>query len=220
MSKLSELNLPPDGLSEEIPVDLPELGGFTQLPPGDYDFRLPANLAECWSTYVLEKGGTHLRLSFDQEHPMIVLGGEHDGEPFMYQSFTSQTRPRGKDQAQLSDLAYLLRDGLKDKRPITGKPQLAAAINEGAGKIVRANIQLTAQCRDDKPIRVEQDGVMTTVEGTMGCGARFYQGYRGNRANTFAIPKDDKGQPATSFVCVCGANLRAFPSVNKFLRRT
>lgn len=230
--KLNELPLTSDGTADEIPADLPEIGTYTPaLYPGDYEMRLPASLPECWEVFDLEMedGSTeqHISLRFDNDHPLVVIGGPHDGETLSYQTFTDVARPRGKDKVMVSDLAYLLRDGLGDKTPIKGKTRsevqkaLIALVNKGAGKIVSTTVQWTSSCRDDKPARFKmEDGSIQPDETTFGCGARYYQDYRGSKEGSFALPKGEDGKFLENFECTqCGAQLRCFAQIGKFRRK-
>lgn len=250
---------------EEDDLGSLQMGGQrTTLLPGTDTFRLPTNLAQLWHDIVAEDTRPFLpngqpnpnrgqqvkrrQVKFDRNNPLVVVGGAHDGEP-MTASFSTNPRPRGKkDEAKtpwISDAAMLLEVGLGDKsRPKTA-PELEAAINRFAGKTVRIEHGLTAQCRPDKvryivvdtqePTGQVVNGVpqFTVVSKTMpdpsgakGCGKRFYTSYFKNpQAGAVAAP----GQPPAPAYDLevecdnvvggqsCGAVVRAFESVERFL---
>jgi hypothetical protein len=149
-----------------------------------------------------------------------------DGQTLAFQSFTDRARPRGKDRVMVSDLAYLLRDGLKDTSKIAGatradvQKSLMAAINKGAGKTVAVTVQWTASCRDDKPARFQlDDGSVTVDETTFGCGAKYYQDYRGSKPGLYPLPKGDDGKYLENFACAqCAAILRCFAQIGRIRR--
>jgi hypothetical protein len=86
-------------------------------------------------------------------------------------------RPRGKDKIKVSDMAYLLR-ALGHDKPLKNGANLdwAKALLQYAGKEFDATIEVQAFCNDKKDIYAEDgQGGSQVVEGTKGCGARYYQ---------------------------------------------
>jgi hypothetical protein len=231
--------------------ELPEqMGGTrTTLMPGIFTFKIPDNLSQLWHEVEIEDSRPYLangqpnptkgqkikrqQLKFDRNAPLVVVGGQHDGEP-MTATFTNNPRPRGKKDdpktAWISDLAYFLDIGLQGQikpeqrvRP-TSVAAMQAAINKFAGKTVRIETGLTAQCRPDKPryipVVVMENGqrVETSMQdpsGQKGCGKRYYT--------------PDFKDPATGaydreILCACsgapgdpGAVLRGFENVERIL---
>lgn len=207
--------------------DLPEQmgGAFVNLMPGIDAFRLPVELGQLWAPVKIKdpRSGAEVErvmLKLDKNHPMVIVGGKHEGET-LTANFSSNPRPRGKkdDPATpwVSDLAYLLEVSLGDKsRPKTADA-LKAAINKHAGKIVRLDHGLSGQCRTDKVRYILQvvEGVEKSIPdptGEMGCGKRFY-------TRDF---KNDDGTYSDTITCDCSTEqttvaLRGFPSVDRFL---
>lgn len=213
--------------------DLPEQfgGEYTTLMPGVDLFKLPLELPQLWDTQTMTDGNPHsptyqqqvtrFRLKFDRDHPLVVVGGPRDGET-MTATITTNPRPRGKkddpDTKWVSDLAYLYALSLQGKDRPASQEALKTAINKYAGKIVRLEHGLSGQCREDKVRYVlSADGQSTTKDpaGSMGCGERFY-------TKDFKI-KGEGGQPDTysdQVACDCGAVVRGFPSIERFLAPT
>lgn len=218
--------------------DLPEqMGGpRTTLLPGISTFRIPDNLAQLWHDVEIEDtretlaNGTpnptkgqkvkRKQLKFDRSNPLVVVGGPHDGEP-MTATFTSNPRPRGKKADPktpwISDLAYLLEISLNDKSRPTTVDGLVTQITKYAGKTIRLEHGLTAQCRPDKVRYIlvttaEGESTMQDPQGTKGCGARYY-------TKDFKNPEAAAGQAAydAEIQCDCTAVLRGFEQVERFL---
>jgi hypothetical protein len=212
--------------------DLPEQmgGAFVNLFPGIDLFKLPVNIQQLWDEIVMEdqnpKSKTYkqqvrrLRLRFNRDNPLVIVGGAHEGET-MTATLTSSPRPRGKKTdpttAWVSDLAYLLEVSLKDGSRPANPELLKAAINRYAGRMVRLEHGLSAQCREDKVRYVLQtiDGVERAAPDpneTKGCGMRYY-------TKDFKDSEAKPGEPQYSdqIECDCGALLRGFPSVDRFL---
>lgn len=243
---------PADPGAEQWPEgDLPEqMGGTrTTLMPGIYTFKLPDNLTQLWHDVEIEDSRPFLsngqpnptkgqkvkrkQLKFDRNAPLVVVGGEHDGEP-MTATFTNNPRPRGKKDdpktAWISDLAYFLDIGLQGQTPAaqrvrpTSVDGIVAAINKFAGKTIRIETGLTAQCRPDKvrymPVVVMENGQQVETStpdpaGTKGCGKRYY---------TPDFKDPTTGKFDREILCPCsgapgdaGAVLRGFESVERIL---
>lgn len=237
--------------------DLPEqMGGArTTLMPNNYTFRLPDNLPQLWHTVEIEDTRPFLangqpnptkgqkvprrQLKLDRNSPMVVVGGPHDGEP-MTATITNNPRPRGKKDDPktpwISDLAYLLEISLRDKTRPTTAEALVATINKYAGKTVRIETGLSAQCRPDKvryivvatgnpafnPAVPETpvggansktiESTMVDPSGTKGCGTRYYTK---DFKNPEAKPGED--QYDREIACDCNAVLRGFEQIERFL---
>lgn len=259
--------VPPSGGEEWPEGDLPEqMGGpRSTLMPGQSTFLLPVNLAQLWHDVAIEdtrsymgngqvnptgpvanggKGKKVLRkqLKIDRNSPLIVVGGKQDGEP-MTATFTTNPRARGKKDNPatpfISDIAYMLDICLQDKSRPTNPDVVVATVNKYAGKTIRLEHGLTAQCRDDKVryivIATQENGQVVESNipdptGTKGCGKRWY---------TSAFKNPETGAYDQEIACVCGTPnaevvaaataagqpapqpvvvvLRAYESVEKFL---
>jgi hypothetical protein len=239
-----------DDVVDTIPGDIdlpPQMGSFAPpLPPGGYLFRIPANVAQLYELYdetPKDKDGNEIaggkpiqriRFKFTREHPLVVVGGPHDGDG-LAATISSSPRKRGKkgsDAPSVADLTYLLRESLKDRATVVGTTkQWYAAICAHAGHLVQLKTGLQGNCRQDKaryvdaaaevlrlqaanlpvPIEVQEraqaSGSIEDPQGTTGCGVRYY-------TKDF---KDEKGAVVFEIDCDCGAVLRGFPSIEQFL---
>lgn len=224
--------------------ELPEQGFANTEPvmPGIYLMTLPQDLAACWvdGNPVENKvpgsptfGQMVIRpyLKFDKAHPLVIFGGKHDGEPFTA-TISSNPRARGKkdDPATpyVSDVTYLLVTSLGDKTKYPSLTAQQAAINRHGGKQIRLETGLSAFCSPEKviyelveiPGEPGQDSTFKSVEnpdGTRGCGKRWY---------TRSFKLDDAQAKETGEAysdrryCDCGAYLRGFPQIERFLPPT
>lgn len=235
--------------------------------PGIRTFKLPDNLAQLWADTAVEDKRKVLAngqpnptfgqkvarkmLKMTKNAPLVVVGGPDDGQPLTWNP-SSAPRNRGKaDDPKtpwISELAYLLDVGLQGHLPVaqrvrpTGIDALVAEINKYAGKTVRLETGLSAQCRADK-IRyivvetADADGrptihVQQDPSGTKGCGARYYTKDFKNPAGGQVDPATGQPQPmydleipctnqvvdqATGQPRVCDSALRGFESVDRIL---
>lgn len=211
------------GGGEEWPEgDLPEqMGGpRSTLMPGQSDFRLPANLSQLWHDVAIEDTRPYLpsgqvnpnkgkkvarkQLKLDRNNPLVVVGGKQDGEP-MTATFSTNPRVRGKKDDPkspwISDVAYLLDICLQDKSRPNTPDAVVATVNKYAGKTIRLEHGLTAQCRDDKVryimvVTSEGESTIPDPTGTKGCGKRWY---------TKDFKNPETGQYDTEIACTCGA---------------
>lgn len=220
--------------------DLPAQGGFgPTLMPGIDEFLLPLTLAQQWDKIDVKdsRPGSktagqlvkRLRLKFDKNSPLVIVSGPHKGET-LTATFTSNPRPRGKSDDEktpwISDLAYMLEIGCNDKSRPTSASALQAAITSYAGKTVRIEHGLSAHCRSDvvRYIIVNQGGVERTVQdptGQKGCSDDTKKRPDGKgkqgRFYTRDFKDPETGEYLDTTDCDCGAVLRAFPSVERFV---
>ncbi len=231
--------------------DLPtQGGGFTPtLMPGTSTFLLPQNLAQLWDQYDEEdqnpKSPTYKqivkrnRVKFTREAPLVIADGPHAGET-LTATYTSSPKRRGKatdpDAPWVSDLAYMLTIGLQDNSRPAGAEALKQRIIQYAGRPVRIEHGLSAQCRPDKVryviVRtagpVGPDGKPTIQETTVqdpsgrkGCFDKSKRraddkGVQG-RYYTRDFKDPSTGEYMDTIECDCGAILRGFPQAEKFL---
>lgn len=229
---------------EELPA---QMGSpMPTIMPGIHLFQLPANLDQCWEAKDYEKKDKdgnvvtgadgkplveqHLLLKFDADNPLVVVGGDHDGQPATA-TITTLPRRRGKkndpDAPIVADMAYLLRESLADRTPIAKRADWIPAINRHAGAIIRLETGLSARC-DPERVRYIDDGTGQGIEdpdGTKGCDAAA--GKPGSRIYTNGFKtkvwseEQQKEVPAWTDVVTCkgcGARLRGFFRVERFLR--
>ncbi len=233
-------------------------GVRTVLLPGQSTFRLPGNLEQLWHNVAIDDSRPYLpsgqinptgplgtrpdgtkgsqkilrkQLKFDRNNPLVVEGGKQDGEP-MTATFTTNPRARGKKDdpktAFISDIAYLLDISLQDKSRPRSPEEVVATVNRYAGKTIRLEHGLTAQCRPDKVRYIlvataEGEANIADPTGKKGCGERWYTKHFKNPEN---------GSYDTEIACKCGMPspdeaaqgaqpvtvvLRGFESVERFL---
>lgn len=239
---------------------LPDQGGGSAreiLQPSITTFRLPNNLAQCWQDLeatdmrkVLMNGQANpttgqkrkfRKLVFDRNNPLVVVGGPLDGAP-LTMVWNTVPRPRGRwDQRDepstpwVHDLAYFLEIGLRDASRPTTQAALEATINKYAGKTIRFEHGLKAECRADKvryidvvtrtphpenpQVLVESSNVQQDPAGVKGCGKKYYtKDLRDKEA------KSGEPQYLTELNCEgklpdgtgCRAVIRAFESFERF----
>jgi hypothetical protein len=227
--------------------DLPSQGGgMPTLMPGIDEFTLPLNLAQCWGTIKIKDSRqrlsngqpnptygqevTRLQLKFDRNNPLVIASGPKKGEP-MTATFSSNPRPRGNPEEDktpwVSDLAYMLEVGLADKSRPTTADALKQRITMYAGKTFRMDHGLSAHCRPDKVryiiVALPGGGEQTVQDpkGTKGCGDDTKKRADGKGKQGRYYTKDFKdpesGEYMDTIECDCGAILRGFPSVERFV---
>lgn len=187
-----------------------------------------------------------MRLKFDKNAPLVVSEGPNKGETFTL-TVTGNQRARGKaddpSTPWVSDLAYMLEIGFGDKSRPTTAQALKAAINKYAGKTIRLEHGLSAHCRPDKvryvitgdpnpafnPAVPESDANPRYINeksvqdpaGTKGCGddTKQREDKKGKKGRYYT--RDFKDPVTNQYVdtveCECGAALRGFPNLEKFL---
>ncbi len=233
-----------DDIIEEQPSELPEQLGGQGLPvllPGTSIFRIPSTVTQCVEAYdeILKDGDGNpipdpadpskarvvqrLRIRFDKDNPLLVVGGEHDGHP-VGTSVSNQPRNRarkGEARVLVSDATYLFRESLGYTGPLTRNSEWAVAIEWAAGKIFRAEHGLSAFCSPDRIRFVNDPDDPTYVAsvqdpvGTKGCGKHYY-------TSNFKLPAQN-GQPggySEIKYCTCDAKLRGFFQFERFLKPT
>jgi hypothetical protein len=227
--------------------DLPEQGfGFTPtLMPGESEFTLPQTLSQLWSVIEITDARQTLangqpnptynqkvkryQLKFDRNNPLVIASGPHAGET-LTATFTTNPRPRGKTDDPktpwVSDLAYMLEIGLNDKSRPTTAEALKQRINQYAGRTIRLAHGLSARCAPDRVryIIVNTETGEQTIKdpaGTKGCNDDTQKRADGKgkkgRYHTRDFKDPETGQYVDTIECECGAVLRGFPSVEKFL---
>lgn len=214
---LQDLGLTEEALPAQSFDDLPDFGGFAPPPqPGPYRFTLPGDLSAVWDLIDTVKG-QRIRMVLDRDAPLLIAqspGGKVNNETFQTR-LSNVERKRGKDGPEASDLDYLLRALGVKTRPTTNKAYILA-VSALAGKTFGADITYSFQCREDKPIYVyDTDGTLKPVEGSEGCGKRYYQK---------DLTRDEKGEFPIQLQCTgrvirdgveteCGAILRGFANL-------
>jgi hypothetical protein len=259
----------PEPAIEWVDGELPEQGfGRSTLMPGIRVYKLPANLAQLWHDVEAVDKMPFLRngqpnptkglkvkrrmLKMDRSSPLVVEGGADHGLPLTWNPSSSPRARGGKADdpktAWVSELAYLLDVGLQGGIAPTQRVRpasiqaLEAEINKYAGKLVRLDTGLSANCRPDavRYIAVEAAGeggavamsIMKDPSGQKGCGSRYYTkdfknpgaGQPDPDAPGAVIPPYDTEIPCTGRMkqpdgseVECGAALRGFEAVDRIL---
>jgi hypothetical protein len=225
VAKLNDLQLGTEKIGDVDFDAMPEqMGSFREDPqPGTYRFKLSAKLDDIWDTIDAKTKGTRINAIFDDTHPLVIVqspGGALDGEPFLYR-ISNVERRRGKaddpNAVEVSDLDYLLRDGLGETTKPKTNAEYAKALMRHAGEEFTADLERSWNCRKDKNIRVFDETQQRTVEveGTLGCGSRYYQ------KDVSKVPSDPN-DPASlpvyprTITCQCGAQIRGFSNLSRF----
>lgn len=212
------------GNPDEIPPQAPPPPPTPQ--PGAYEFCLPDNLSDAWeklNAVIKEKPVERINYIFDAEHPLIISwpDGEYLGQRLDVRVSNAE-RSRGKNRPFVSDLFYLMRDGLGlAMKAAMRNSEWIALMNTKAGAFFGADLELTARCRKDADIR---DGEGNVIEGRKGCGARYYQAdiprvsgiYQVRFTCGGVVEERDFTRGGELVQKPCGANLRAFPQLARF----
>lgn len=241
-----------DEVTDEVPSELPEQMGGSSLPvlmPGISLFRIPSNVAQCVEAFdeedkaadgstimvpdkanpsvMVPKVTQRLRVKFDKDNPLIVVGNSADdpnaGHPVATQ-ISNQPRNRAKKTEppnKVADMTYLIRISLADvQSPLSRPKEWLAAILKMAGRVFRAEHGLSAYCNDKKvryvndPADASGRGSIEDPDKQLGCGTRAY-------TKDFRLPKEQGGGFSDLVYCKkCGAKLRGFFQIERFLPPT
>lgn len=233
MAKLSDLNLGNEKVGDVDFANMPDQrGGFTPLPqPGTFRFAFPKFDAGSPIFETLDSAdGPRLNLVFEDAFALTIAqsaGNAHNGESFAWRvsNMAFNRSKKGDPEVKASDLDYLLRDVFGETaRPKTNKDYAMAMIKH-AGEEFTADLEYTWNCNPKRDIYVDDgEGGYSKVEGTKGCGAKYYQG------GTNGVQKQpvDPNDPASALVwperiacsgkdgVACGAVIRAFGRLRNF----
>ena len=211
---LEELGL----VAEKLPTagqdlaDLPEFGAFDPPPqPGPFRFKLPQDVSAIYDVFDTPNlpGGKRVRADFDREHPLLIvqsLGAKYNGQPFQTR-IANNERNRGKKGSGVvaSDWDYLNKALGETVKPDTNAGYIQM-MKKHAGKEFGADIRYSWSCSQERDIRARDgEGAVKPVEGTKGCGAKFY---------AEDVPKNPDGTTPYEITCTCGALLRAWANLD------
>lgn len=234
MPKLADLGIGNEKIAGVDFSEMPEQrGGGMQDPPqpGTYRLKLPMfDLNSPIFDAIESQDGKRVNIAFTDAFALQIVqspGGAHNGEELDYRFSNvafNQAR-KGQPEMKVSDLDFLLRDAFKD----TGRPKTNAAyvqaLAKHAGKEFTVDLEFTWSCNPKRDIYVDDGtGQSTKVEGTMGCGARYYQGGAAGIQKEHENP-EDANSPMVYPVRItcggkdgvpCGAIVRAFPRLRNF----
>lgn len=230
MSKLSELQLKED---QQIAggdwADLPEqLGSFADPPqPGHYRVRFPSAgaIGESWDVIDVTKPAPGQRIvsKLQGDAALVIVHAANQkyiNEP-LETRISNAERKRGKDETKLaSDMDYaLIATKYTGPRP-QGNRAYAEAFLTVANKEIKVDWEYSWYCNPNKPARINdgQNGVVVCdgQEGRpdqKGCGTRYYQ------KDIDKQPDEKTGEmvyPVT-IQCQCGASVRAFGQISRFM---
>lgn len=207
------------------------MGAFVTIPPGPYRVKLPKLTLAAFHPVESSEHGARVSCRFDKDAPTMIVQsktGKEIGEPYQ---FTVSNVPRKRGRADdpnapvSSDMDFLLKALGATKRPNTNRgyaEELIKLTASGEATIGLDN-EWSWRCREDKDIYVDDgNGGQTQIEGTKGCGARYYQN------KVAKVPVDvGEGKVEMQFperiTCGgkrgdedCGASLRAFSNPTNF----
>ncbi len=165
-----------------------------------------------------------LRVKFDKDIPLVVVGGPNDGQPVATSISTqprNRTRQKGEPPVLVADMTYLIRESLQDKAsPLTKPSEWLAAIQKTAGRTFRAEHGLNASCNPDRvryihdPSDASGRGAMLDPSGQHGCG----NGGKRLYTSAFKLPANLGGGFSDIVYCpTCAAKLRGFFQIERFL---
>lgn len=236
MPRFAELGLTNEKVGDVDFANMPEQrgsGGFGPQPqPGTYRFKVPTfdASAPIFDTLTTQKG-PRLNLKFEDSHALTIVqspGGTHNGETLRWRLSNQEFNraKKGDPETFASDMDYILRDVLKQtKRPSSNQQYGQAMIKEFSGKEFTADLEFQWRCNDQADIRVDDgQGGTEVVEGTKGCGAKYYQGGRNGVQKVHENPEDPNSPLVypERITCSgkdgiqCGAVVRAFPQLRNF----
>lgn len=217
-----------EGQEPAIDYDnLPEERGQYVPPPqpGDYRFKLPADLTKNWDLGEYEKDGQKYQVAtmvFNDDAPLtIVQAAQKANEQFVGQSpwvrISTRRRKRGKDGPEVSDTTYLARALDPKARPQSIKDFIEFFRKQGGREFVAAG-EYTGFCNPKKPAKVQLEDPQThevTLEikqdaqgnPVNGCGNNYYQS---------DWPKGADGLFASTMTCGCGALIYPFFQLARF----
>lgn len=210
---LHELGLKEEALPTTVQNldDLPEFGAFRIPPqPGDYRFRLPADLSSVWEVYDGRDGkGQRVRAIFDRDHPLVIVQStnpQYLNEPFECR-ISNEERARGKNGVIASDMQFLLRALGEKVSPANNRAYITTLLPY-AGKDVGATLSYSWRCNDQRNIRVRDEAGNVQEAEQKGCGAGYYY--------PRDVQKGEDGLVPTEITCTCGALVRCFANLDSF----
>jgi hypothetical protein len=194
---------------------LPDFGGFQEPPPpGAYRFKLP-DLSRVFELFDLTPDQQRLRVIFDRDAPLTIVGGSHAGETF-HTRLSNVKRARGKDKSvEASDLDYLLK-ALGEKTTPTSNRAYMETLAKYSGREFGGDVSYNWTCSPTRNVRAKDaSGQSVEIEGKRGCGWRYYPGDgKLNAAKKVGYVSKHEGVYPQEIECQCGAVLRAFSNLD------
>jgi hypothetical protein len=218
---LSELDLKDEQMPALNADDLPDYGAWAPPPqPGPYRFRLPQDLSKVFETYE-KTGKTYLRAKFDKDNPLVIVRAATHPE-YLNQTFTTQlsNERRKRGDIEASDMDYLLK-ALMPKGAVlpTSNRAFGEALSQFPGAEFDSDISYSWACSETRDIYVAKKddagnatGDTEKLEGTKGCGAKYYQKEKTKKPEQ-QIDKVN-GEYPYEIACRCGAIVRAFANLD------
>jgi len=216
MGNINEIQLEQDVVDtawDEIPEQT--MGMVVPPQPGSYHFMLPENLEDIWEAFEANVNGTKVQrlwAIFDGNHPLTITHSKdeaYNGDTFLTRISTAE-RGRTKAKILVSDMVYLLRDGLGMEARPAGSKGLAEELMKYAGQEFGADVEWRAYCNPNKEVyMLDEEQNNQKIEGQVGCENSVYQR---------DIPKEN-GIYQDRFACTnCNASLIAFANLVRFRR--
>lgn len=207
---LQELGLKDEALPEQDLNDLPEFGGFQPPPPpGTYRFRVPNPVGNAFDLADTDKG-QRITVIFGADNPLVITQATRPAlinTPFQTR-LSGKERKRGKDGPEVSDLDYLDKAMGQTTRSKSNREVAQRVLGYGS-KEFAADLTYSWACSEKRDIYVKDAaGATVKVEGTKGCGAKYYQDRD--------VKKDETtGEYPYEITCSCGALVRAFANLDR-----
>lgn len=168
-----------------------------------------------------------IRLHFTRETPLVIAAPAERKDQMVTCTISNVPRNRARKNEppnKVADLTYLIRTSLADVTSALNSPKAwVQALVRHAGQQFRAEHGLTAHCREDKvryihrpaddPALEDGRGSIEDPTGTKGCGKRYY-------TSKFRLPAEQGGGFSDIMYCQCGAKLRGFFQIERFLEPT
>ena len=225
MAKLNELNLSKDVIQHDVSnlAELPAQMGMRppMLQPGSYVFQLPSTTVLQGAFDMDKNNNLVLVLRDDAALTVVQAPPENQGNVGRPHGnrISAAPRKRGKKDdpsaKAVSDMDYLLAALGEQALPKTQR-QYGEVILKHGGAWFGADIELSWNCNDQRPVRVEGEGGQLVeqngeggTERILGCGARFYEK---------DMTKDENGKYISKVTCNCGATLFANENLVRFRR--
>lgn len=226
MSDLNNLGLTPNPWDinfDELPMGF---GSSIINPPqpGTYQFQLPSRdqIEKSFEIIAHPEQGSRLRCTFRDD---TALQNLTLSEPYntSLSNIVRIITPKkeGKKPFGVSDIASLLKavGSIPANQTIEGYKD---ALRAAAGAKFLADHILTATCNKNKDRYAYDENVGKSVlqSGIKGCGRRYrleaWDGGGDVNKAVLAIPREEDGKFALRFSCPCGAEVRAWGSLQGF----
>lgn len=188
MADFRSLELKPEPIPEQLDDTPKERGAWLPpLPPGDYEFRMPMNVAQLWGKFVYENT-EYVYVSFDKDSPLVVVATAPGQEAYMNYTWqgvvnnmpkdrrTKREKDAGNPPVMVSDMLYLIRAFDPEARPSMNN-QYAEALSAHAGGVFGASNEWKAACKkgETKWLAGADGRIVEDPLKGKGCGKTVFQ---------------------------------------------